>query len=158
MYVRGNIHEEREKRFIIDSNQEYNKVVNSMYSYKKSISIGYADTVTKVREELKKEGFGVLTEIDVKQTLKTKLNVDFDEYIILGACNPPYAYQALTAERDIGVLLPCNVTVYTQAGKTYVSAILPTVQLGKVGNPELTPIAEEIETKLKKAVDAVAKE
>ena len=158
MYVRGNIHKEREKRFIIDSNQEYNKVVNSMYSYKKSISIGYADTVTKIREELKKEGFGVLTEIDVKQTLKTKLNVDFDEYIILGACNPPYAYQALTAERDIGVLLPCNVTVYTQAGKTYVSTILPTVQLGKVGNPELTPIAEEIETKLKKAVDAVAKE
>ncbi len=158
MYVRGNIHKEREKRFIIDSNQEYNKVVNSMYTYKKSISMGYADTVTKVREELKKEGFGVLTEIDVKQTLKTKLNVDFDEYIILGACNPPYAYQALTAERDIGVLLPCNVIVYTQTGKTYVSAILPTVQLGKVGNPELTPIAEEIETKLKKAVDAVAKE
>lgn len=158
MYVRGNIHKEREKRFIIDSNQEYNKVVNSMYTYKKSISMGYADTVTKVREELKKEGFGVLTEIDVKQTLKTKLNVDFDEYIILGACNPPYAYQALTSERDIGVLLPCNVTVYTQAGKTYVSTILPTVQLGKVGNPELTPIAEEIETKLKKAVDAVAKE
>jgi uncharacterized protein (DUF302 family) len=112
----------------------------------------------KLTKVFKKEGFGVLTEIDVKQTLKTKLNVDFDEYIILGACNPPYAYQALTAERDIGVLLPCNVTVYTQAGKTYVSAILPTVQLGKVGNPELTPIAEEIETKLKKVVDAVARE
>ena len=129
-----------------------------MYTYKISISMGYADTVMKVREELKKEGFGVLTEIDVKQTLKTKLNVDFDDYIILGACNPPFAYQALTAERDIGVLLPCNVAVYTQDGKTYVSAILPTVQLGKVGNPELIPIAEEIETKLKRAVDAVTKE
>lgn len=128
-----------------------------MYTYKKSISMGYADTVAKVREELQKEGFGILTEIDVKQTLKTKLDVDFDDYIILGACNPPYAYQALTAERDIGVLLPCNVIVYTQSGKTYVSAILPTIQLGKVGNPELTPIAEEIETKLKRAVDAVVK-
>ncbi len=128
-----------------------------MYTYKKSISMGYADTVAKVREELQKEGFGILTEIDVKQTLKTKLDVDFDDYIILGACNPPYAYQALTAERDIGVLLPCNVIVYTQSGKTYVSAILTTIQLGKVGNPELTPIAEEIETKLKRAVDAVVK-
>ncbi len=77
-----------------------------MYNYKKPVPLDYADAVTKVKEELKKEGFGVLTEIDVKQTLKTKLNVDFDDYIILGACNPPLAYQALTAERDIGVLLP----------------------------------------------------
>ncbi len=128
-----------------------------MYNYKKSAPLGYADAVAKVKEELKKEGFGVLTEIDVKQTLKTKLNVDFDEYIILGACNPPLAYQALTVERDIGVLLPCNVTVYVHGGKTYISAVLPTVQLGKVGNPELLPIAEQVENKLKKVVDAAAK-
>lgn len=127
-----------------------------MYTYKKSVPLGYADTVAKVRDELKKEGFGVLTEIDVKQTLKTKLNVNFDDYIILGACNPPLAYQALTAERDIGVLLPCNVIVYTQNGKTFVSAVLPTVQLGKVGNPKLAPIAEQVENKLKKVVDATA--
>lgn len=127
-----------------------------MYTYKRTVEMGYADTVSKVREALKNEGFGVLTEIDIKQTLKTKLNVDFEDHIILGACNPPFAYKALTAERDIGVLLPCNVTVYTQEGKTYISAILPTVQLGKVGNPALIPIAEEIETLLKKAVDAVA--
>jgi uncharacterized protein (DUF302 family) len=128
-----------------------------MYTYKKSVSLGYADTVAKVRDELKKEGFGVLTEIDVKQTLKTKINVDFEDYIILGACNPPLAYQALSAERDIGVLLPCNVIVYVLGGKTFVSAILPTVQLGKVGNPKLLPIAEQVENKLKKVVDATAK-
>lgn len=127
-----------------------------MYNYKRSVSSGYADAVAKVKDELKKEGFGVLTEIDVKQTLKTKLNVDFDDYIILGACNPPLAYQALTAEQDIGVLLPCNVIVYVKGGKTYVSAVLPTVQLGKVGNPKLLPIAEQVENKLKKVVDATA--
>lgn len=128
-----------------------------MYTYKKSVPLGYLDAVVRVKEELKKEGFGVLTEIDVKQTLKSKLDIDFDDYIILGACNPPLAYQALTAERDIGVLLPCNVTVYTRDGKTCVSAILPTVQLGKVGNPGLIPIAEQVESKLKRAVDATAK-
>ncbi len=127
-----------------------------MYNYKRSVSSGYADAVAKVKDELKKEGFGVLTEIDVKQTLKTKLNVDFDDYIILGACNPPLAYQALTAEQDIGVLLPCNVIVYVKGGKTYVSAVLPTVQLGKVGNPKLIPISEQVENKLKKVVDATA--
>ncbi|NJD54585.1 MAG: DUF302 domain-containing protein [Candidatus Methanoperedens sp.] len=125
-----------------------------MYNYKKSTMLGYSDTVAKVKDELKKEGFGVLTEIDVKQTLKTKINVDFEDYIILGACNPPLAYQALTAERDIGVLLPCNVIVYTEGGKTFVSAVLPTVQLGKVGNPKLLPIAEQVEKKLKKVVNA----
>ncbi len=128
-----------------------------MYTYKKSVPLGYTDAVTKVKEELKKEGFGVLTEIDVKQTLKAKINIDFEDYIILGACNPPLAYQALTAERDIGVLLPCNVIVYVQGGKTFVSAVLPTVQLGKVGNPKLLPIAEQVEEKLKKVVDATAK-
>lgn len=127
-----------------------------MYNYKRSISLGYADAVAKVKDELKKEGFGVLTEIDVKQTLKTKLNVDFEDYIILGACNPPLAYQALTAEQDIGVLLPCNVIVYVKGEKTFVSAILPTVQLGKVGNQKLLPIAEQVENKLKKVVDATA--
>ncbi len=128
-----------------------------MYTYKKSVPLSYANTVAKVKEELKKEGFGVLTEIDVKQTLKAKLNIDFEDYIILGACNPPLAYQALTAERDIGVLLPCNVIVYVQDGKTFVSAVLPTVQLGKVGNPKLLPIAEQVEEKLKKVVDATAR-
>lgn len=127
------------------------------YNYKKEVKLSYAETVSRVREELKKEGFGIITEIDVKQTFKHKLNVDFDDYIILGACNPSFAHQALTAERDIGVLLPCNVIVYSQQGKTFVSAILPTVQLGKVNNPALSPIAEQVENKLKRVVDATAK-
>ena len=131
--------------------------MDAYYIYKKSTPVGYADAVAKVKEELKKEGFGVLTEIDVKQTMKTKLNVDFDDYIILGACNPSLAYQALIAEQDIGVLLPCNVIVYVQGGKTFISAVLPTVQLGKVGNPKLLPIAEQAEAKLKKVVDVVAR-
>lgn len=127
-----------------------------MYMYKKSVPLGYEDAVVKVKEELMKEGFGVLTEIDFKQTLKEKLDVDFDNYISLGACNPPFAYKALMAEQDIGVLLPCNVIIYSQDGKTYVSAILPTVQMAKVDNPDLVPIAEEIEIKLKSMVDATA--
>ena len=127
-----------------------------MYCHKKSSPLGYAVTVGKVKAELKKEGFGVITEIDIKQTLKDKLNTDFDEYIILGACNPPLAYQALTAERDIGVLLPCNIVVYVQAGKTFISMMLPTVQLSKVGNPALLPLAQQIENKLKKVVEAAA--
>ncbi len=128
-----------------------------MYSYKKSVPLGYADAVAKVRDELNKEGFGVISEIDVKQTLKTKQDIDFEDYIILGACNRTLAYQALKAEPDIGVMVPCNVIVYIQAGKTFVSTILPTVQLGKVGNPKLLPIAEEVEKKLKKVVDATAR-
>lgn len=126
-----------------------------MYNYKKHLALNYTDAIVKVKEELKKEGFGVLTEIDVKQTLKTKLDIDFEEYIILGACNPKFAYQALIAEIDIGVLLPCNVIVYVKEGKTFVSTILPTVQLGKVDNPKLLPIAEQVENMLKKVVDAI---
>lgn len=126
-----------------------------MYNYKKQVALNYTDTITKVKEELKKEGFGVLSEIDVKQTLKTKLDIDFEEYIIIGACNPQFAYQALTAERDIGVLLPCNVVVYVKEGKTFVSTVLPTVQLGKVDNPKLLLIAEQVENMLKKVVDTI---
>ena len=126
------------------------------YNSKKQVALSYADAVAKTRDELKKQGFGIITEIDVKQTLKHKLDVDFDDYIILGACNPKLAHQALTAERDIGVLLPCNVIVYAQQGKTFVAAISPVVQLGKVGNPRLQPIAEQVEALLKNVIDAVA--
>lgn len=126
-----------------------------MYGYKKQISMPYKDAVEKTKEELKKQGFGVLTEIDVKATLKKKLDVDFDNYVILGACNPSFAYESLKAEQDIGLLLPCNVIVYEKSGKTFVSSILPTAAMGMVQNETLKEIAEEVEEKLKKAVDSV---
>ena len=125
------------------------------YGYKKQVVTSYEETIARTKEELQKEGFGVLTEIDVKATLKKKLNVDFDNYIILGACNPPFAYQALQAEKDIGLLLPCNVIVYESGGKTYVSAIVPTVAMNMVENPGLENIAVEVEKKLKKVIDSI---
>lgn len=126
-----------------------------MYQLKKEVGITYADAVSRAKEELQKEGFGVLTEIDVKSTLKKKLDVDFDDYIILGACNPPFAYQALQAEQDIGLMLPCNLIVYNKNGRTFVAAIKPTVQMEKIGNPILKAIAAQVEGKLKKVVEAI---
>jgi len=125
------------------------------YGYKKQANAPYEQTVSKTKEELQKEGFGVLTEIDVKATLKKKLDVDFNKYIILGACNPPFAYQALETEKDIGLLLPCNVIVYESEGKTYVSAIVPTVAMNMVENTGLEKIAVEVEKKLKKVIDSI---
>jgi len=126
-----------------------------MYGYKKQVKASYEETVQKTRAELKKEGFGILTEIDVRATLKEKLNVDYDNYIILGACNPPFAYQAFQAEKDIGLLMPCNVIVYEQDGETFVSTMLPTVVMSVVNNDKLESIGNEIEQKLKKVVDSV---
>lgn len=123
-----------------------------MYVYKKKTALSYADAISKVKDALKEQGFGVLTEIDVKNTLKSKIGVDFDHYTILGACNPMLAHQALSAERDIGALLPCNVIVYVQNDETFIAVVLPSVQLGKTGNPALLPIAEQAEQKLKQAV------
>ena len=86
------------------------------YGYKRKVDYSFEESVNRLREELPEEGFGVLTEIDVKATLKKKLDADFDKYIILGACNPPFAYRALQAEKDIGLLLPCNIVVYIDKG------------------------------------------
>lgn len=126
-----------------------------MYGYKKIIKLPYNKAVERVKEELAKEGFGVLTEIDVKATLKKKLDVDFDNYIILGACNPPNAYKALQTEQDIGLMLPCNVIVYEKNGKTTVSAVKPTIAMQMIDNDTLKGIAVEIEAKLKKVIDNV---
>ena len=126
-----------------------------MYNYKREVKLSYEAAVEKVKAELKKEGFGVLTEIDVKATLKSKLNVDFDKYIIMGACNPPFAYQALQAERDVGIVMPCNVIVYEMGGRTFVASTLPSVTMGVVGNPKLAPLADQVERKLKDAIDRV---
>ena len=125
------------------------------YSYKKEVNLGFEEAITKVREELKKEGFGILTEIDVKKTLKEKLDVDYDDYIILGACNPSFAFKALQNEKEIGLLLPCNVIVYVSNGETFVSAINPVEAMGMVENDSLKEIAEEVKIKLEKVIDSL---
>jgi len=122
--------------------------------YFSTILKGDFETVTsRVREELAKEGFGVLTEIDVRATMKKKLDVDFHPYLILGACNPPYAYQALQAEDRIGTMLPCNVIVQEKVpGTIEVSAVDPVASMQAVQNPALGGVAEEIRNKLKSVV------
>ncbi len=126
-----------------------------MYGYKKETKLNYFQAVSKVKDELQKEGFGVLTEIDVKATLKKKLDVDYDDYVILGACNPSFAYKSLQSEKDIGLLLPCNILVYMDKGKTFVSAILPTQAMSVVKNDKLKDIALSVEQKLKNVIDKV---
>jgi len=126
-----------------------------MYGYKRQVEGTYDEVVQRAKAELKKEGFGIMSEIDVKKTIKEKLGADFDNYVILGACNPPFAYKALQAEKDIGLLMPCNVIVYEDKGKVFVAAIRPTVAMGMVGNQNLAAVAVEVENKLKKAVDAL---
>ncbi len=125
------------------------------YGYQRKVVLSFADAVSKTKEELLKEGFGVLTEIDVKATLRKKLDVEYENYVILGACNPPFAFQALKSEKEIGLFLPCNVIVYAEDGETFVSAILPTVAMSMVENPALAVIAAKVEAKLKKVVDSL---
>lgn len=125
------------------------------YFYKKEIKVTFEEALEKTKEELSKEGFGVLTEIDVKATLKKKLNKDYENYIILGACNPPLAFQALNTEKEIGLLLPCNVIVYEDKGKVFVSSIVPSVAMGMIENQGLIQTAIKVDEKLKKAVDAI---
>ena len=125
------------------------------YGYKRKVPFSFADAVSKTKAELSKEGFGILTEIDVKATLKKKLDVEYENYLILGACNPPFAFQALKSEKEIGLFLPCNVIVYEENGEVFVSAVLPTVAMSMVGNPALSIIAVEVEAKLKKVVDSL---
>ncbi len=126
-----------------------------MYGYKKQINLPYDKAVAKVREELSKEGFGVITEIDVKGLLKKKLNVEYEDYIILGACNPPFSYQALQTVKDVGLMMPCNVIVFTDKGQTFVEAAMPTMLMNLVQNDKLKPLAEQIEAKLIKAVNNI---
>jgi uncharacterized protein (DUF302 family) len=126
------------------------------YYYAKEIDLNFDDAIIRVTEELKKEGFGVLTEIDVKATLKKKLDVDFRNYRILGACNPPFAYQALQAEPHIGLMLPCNVVVQeAENGKTLVSAVDPVASMQAVENNSLGQVAEQVKTKLQKVIASI---
>ena len=126
------------------------------YYFSKIVNASFDEAVTKVTRELKEEGFGILTEIDVKETLKKKLNVDFNRYKILGACNPPFAYKALIAENKIGTMLPCNVIVQEISdGRVEVAAIDPVASMHAVENPALKEIASEIRNKLKTVIDKV---
>ncbi len=126
------------------------------YYFAKEIDLSFDDAIIHVTDELKKEGFGVLTEIDVKATLKKKLDADFRNYRILGACNPPFAHQALLAEPHIGLMLPCNVVVQeSENGKTLVSAIDPIASMQAVDNPSLGEVAEQVRAKLKKVIESV---
>lgn len=129
------------------------------YSMKRTLNLDFDDADSRVREALEKEGFGVLTEIDVKETLKKKLDVDFRRYRILGACNPPLAHKALEANGSIGLLLPCNLVVQEseRPGQTIVEALDPVVQLGVANDPQLVPLAEEVRERLARVLDAVEK-
>ena len=127
------------------------------YGLKKTVRMPFDDADARVREELQKEGFGVLTEIDVRETLKKKLDVDFRRYRILGACNPPLAHEALTAEIDIGLLLPCNVVVYEgdEEGTSVVSVLDPEVQLAVTGRDDIRPLAKQVRERMERVLDAL---
>jgi uncharacterized protein (DUF302 family) len=124
------------------------------YYFSKTVTETFDNTILKVTEALKAEGFGILTEIDVKSTLKKKLDVDFYNYKILGACNPPFAYKALLAEDKIGIMLPCNVIIQEKvAGQVEVSAVDPVASMLSIENKDLQGIANEIRTRLKKVIE-----
>jgi uncharacterized protein (DUF302 family) len=118
------------------------------YSMKQIYKGTFDEAVADIAQALQKEGFGILTQIDVRETLKKKLNVNYPKYMILGACNPPNAYKALQAEKEIGLLLPCNVIVYEDGGKVYISVMKPTAALTLSKNETVAKIAKQVESKL----------
>ena len=123
------------------------------YYFSTTLDIGFDEAVARATEELKRGGFGVLTEIDMQKTLKAKLNVDFRRYRILGACNPPFAYKALQAEDKIGLMMPCNVIVQeTPDGRTEVAAVDPLASMSAVDNPGLRDVAEDVREKLRAVI------
>ncbi len=124
-----------------------------MYGFSKKVNYGFDEAIERVTEELKKEGFGILSEIDVKATLKKKMDIDFPNYKILGACNPPLAHKALSAEPEIGLLLPCNVIVYENNNEVSVSAIDAQAMFKIVDRDDIEPIAEEVNKKLKQVIE-----
>ena len=127
------------------------------YTLSTTTQLGFTEAADRVREELKREGFGILCEIDVQATLKQKLGVEGEPYLILGACNPPLAHQALQAEPELGVLLPCNVVVYTREGQTHISAVDAERMLSIVGNTQLAPVAADVRSKLARVVERAAR-
>lgn len=126
------------------------------YGLRTRVNLPYEQAIERVTAALKEEGFGVLTEIDMKTTLKEKLSVDFRKYIILGACNPSLAHQALTAELEIGLLLPCNVIVYEENGASMVSIMDPIIMLGVVEDSALSSVADEARVRLQRVIAALS--
>lgn len=125
------------------------------YGFKKELNIPFNKAIDKVTIELKKEGFGILTKIDIKEKFKEKLDIDFKKYLILGVCNPSSAHEAIQAEENIGLMLPCNVIVYEKDNHTIVSIIRPTTVMGMINNEDLNKVGERIENKLKHVIDAL---
>ena len=125
------------------------------YGFSKTVNLSFNQAVDKITLELKKEGFGILTEIDVKETMKEKLNVDFKNYKILGACNPPIAHKALQLEEKLGLLLPCNIIVYEKGNDCIVSIFDPMIMTQIIKNKELITIVEEVKQKLLSALERV---
>lgn len=124
------------------------------YHFSKTLNISYDEAIARVKDELKKEGFGIITEIDVKDTLKKKLNVDFPKYKILGTCNPAFAYEALQVENKIGTMLPCNVIVQqVSPTQVEVSAVDPVASMKAIENLRLLKITEKVQGKLKQIID-----
>ena len=132
----------------------HDKVAGSI-GYGRRLEVPFSHALERARKALQAEGFGVLCEIDVRDKMKEKLGVDFCNYIILGACNPPLAYQALQQDLNVGLLLPCNVVVYEEAGRTVVAAIDAQKMLSVLGNPALAPAAGLVNEKLRRAIDAL---
>jgi uncharacterized protein (DUF302 family) len=125
------------------------------YGTSVTLDIPFADALGRVRAALQQQGFGVLTEIDVTATLRARLGEQIEDYVILGACNPPFAHQALETDRSIGLLLPCNVVVRAAAGGTIVEALDPQVMVTLTGRPELKPVADEVARRLGAALAAL---
>jgi uncharacterized protein (DUF302 family) len=125
------------------------------YGFTKTLDEPFDSVMERTKQELQKEGFGVLTSIDIREKFKEKLGIDFRKYVILGACNPPSAHQAITIEENIGLLLPCNVIVYEKDNKTVVSIIKPSVAMNMIQNEQLLEVARKVEQKLKKVFESI---
>ncbi len=125
------------------------------YGFTKELVMPFERAVEMVNEALKKEGFGILTKIDIKEKFKEKLGIDFNKYVILGACNPANAHKAILAEENIGLMLPCNVIVYEKGDKTVISIIKPTAVMGEINNENLKQLAFQVEQQLKKVFDSI---
>lgn len=126
------------------------------YGFKIELNIPFEDAIELITKKLAEEGFGILTTIDVKEKFRERLGIEFDKYVILGACNPAYAHRAILAERDIGLMLPCNVIVYEYDDKTVISVIKPTATMQMIHNNNLQEIAVKVETKLIKIIESLS--